>query len=71
MNYSPGMDDFYSYAYDLPELLWWEPIVWWADRFLHLAGMAMVAIGFFGAAREMARERLFPAGSGGKGGKRA
>ena len=71
VNYWPGMGKEQSgYAYDLPEIQWWEPWAWWGNWVLHLAGSGLVVMGFFGAAREMIRERVFDGCAKGKGGAR-
>ena len=59
LNYDPGMADLTGYAFDLPEVAWWEGWVWWGVWLLQLVGRGLVAFGFFGAAREMVRTALF------------
>lgn len=61
MNYWPGMGAHTSYAYEVVEVGWWEPWLWWGSWVLSLCGQALVALGFFGAAREMVGTALFGA----------
>lgn len=59
LNYDPGMADLEGYAYDLPEVAWWESWVWWGMWLLQLVGRGLVAFGFFGAGRELVKTALF------------
>jgi hypothetical protein len=69
INYFPGMESYSSYAYDLPIVSWWEPYAWWGLQAATLCGKGLIGLGFFGAAREMVRGKLFNASGKRKGGR--
>lgn len=71
MEYWPGMDASMGYAFEIPEIAWWEPWAYWGTWVLSLCGTGLVALGFFGAAREVVKSSMFGAGGKGKKGAQA
>lgn len=69
INYFPSMGDYSSYAYDLPIVSWWEPYAWWGLQVAKLCGKGLLALGFFGAAREMMKGKVFTTPAKRKGGR--
>ncbi len=66
VEYYPGWrkdyaEDAWSPA-DIPVCAWWEPLTWWGQRVLRLAGLALGAGGFLLEARLMLREGTRRAG---------
>ena len=69
--YGPGMGASLGYSFDMPIVAWWEPWAYWGTWVLSLCGTGLVALGFFGAAREVVKSSMFGAGGKGKKGARA